>query len=141
MFDHDPRDRENDDPRDVEAHWITLGRGSAKDARDPFDDIRERDHDTRHRDPREPFVHGLELPRGPEREIVVDGRHRYELNGTSISSSGRSASSDQRGKTRSHRRKADGCATSRSRHDSRRRFAIIVICVVGSCCTRTMDRL
>jgi hypothetical protein len=27
------------------------------------------------------FLHDLELPRGPEREFVVDGDHRYELNG------------------------------------------------------------
>jgi hypothetical protein len=27
------------------------------------------------------FLHDLELPRGPEREIVTDGDHRYELNG------------------------------------------------------------
>lgn len=42
---------------------------------------RERDGRERDVDPRDPFVDGLELPRGPEREIVVDGGRRYELNG------------------------------------------------------------
>jgi len=66
MFDHDPRDRDNDDPRDVEAHWITLGRGSVDEhGRDPFDDVRDRGQDTRHRDLRDPFVATIELPRGP----------------------------------------------------------------------------
>src|SRR5438093_2873186 len=32
-------------------------------------------------DPRDVFLDGLELPRGLEREIVMDGDHRYELNG------------------------------------------------------------
>jgi len=27
------------------------------------------------------FLEALELPRGREREVVVDGDHRYELNG------------------------------------------------------------
>jgi len=81
MFSNDPRDRD-DDPRDVEAHWIKLGRGpSDEDPRDVYDDARERDRDPRDRDPRDPFVEGLELPRGLEREVVVDGDHRYELNG------------------------------------------------------------
>ena len=44
--------------------------------RDRDRDPRERDHD-----PRDVFLDGLELPRGLEREIVMDGDHRYELNG------------------------------------------------------------
>ena len=32
-------------------------------------------------DPRDVFLEGLELPRGLEREIAMDGDHRYELNG------------------------------------------------------------
>jgi len=81
MFDNDPRDRD-DDPRDLEAQWITLGRGSSDDdPRDVLDDPRERADDPRDRDPRDPFIDGLELPRGLEREIVIDGEHRYELNG------------------------------------------------------------
>src|SRR5438105_7367233 len=81
MFDNDPRDRD-DDPRDVEPHWIKLGRGPSDDGlRDVLEDTRERADDPRDPDPRDPFVEGLELPSGLEREIVVDGDHRYELNG------------------------------------------------------------
>jgi hypothetical protein len=81
MLDYDPRDRD-DDARDVEAHWIKIGRGpSDDDPRDVLEDTRERADDPRDRDPRDPFVEGLELPRGLEREVVVDGDHRYELNG------------------------------------------------------------
>src|SRR5262245_33814943 len=82
MFAYDPRDRENDDPRDVEAHWITLGRGSSEDHQlDAAEDTRERAEEQRGHDPRDPFVLTLELPSGPERELVVDDDHRYELNG------------------------------------------------------------
>jgi len=44
--------------------------------------FRDRDRDPRERDldPRDVFLDGLELPRGLEREIVMDGDHRYELN-------------------------------------------------------------
>jgi hypothetical protein len=76
MFDRfDPRDRD-DDPRhggDIyDARWDN-------DPRDRAEDCRERDRD---RDPRDPFVEGLDLPRGLEREIVLDERDRtYELNG------------------------------------------------------------
>src|SRR2546430_909161 len=82
MFDNDPRDRDDDPRDDVEAHWIRLGRGPSDDGfRDVLEETRERADDPRDRDPREPFVEGLELPSGLEREIVVDGDHRYELNG------------------------------------------------------------
>lgn len=83
----DPRDRD-DDRRDIEIHWIELGRGPASSHRD--EDPRDRDEDTRDRDPRDRerdhdprdvFLEGLELPRGLEREMVIDGDHRYELNG------------------------------------------------------------
>jgi DNA-binding MarR family transcriptional regulator len=65
----DPRDRE-DDPRDdfgiYDQRWD-----------DPREDDRDREHD-----PRDAFVEGLDLPRGLEREIVLDERDRpYELNG------------------------------------------------------------
>lgn len=86
MFDLDPRDRD-DDSRDVDVHWSTLGR---RPASDPHEDAsherdegaRDRDLDTRDRyaDPRDVFLRGLDLPRGPEREIVLDGNDRYELN-------------------------------------------------------------
>src|SRR2546430_26604 len=86
MFDFDPRDRD-EDVRDIEMPWVELRRESGLDRegvdpRDP-DDVRERDRDPRERDvdPRDAFVEGLELPRGLERAIVVDGDHRYELNG------------------------------------------------------------
>jgi hypothetical protein len=86
MFDSDPRDRD-DDVRDVEMPWTELGQAPSLE-REPDDsrdrgDVRDRDLDTRERDrdPRDVFLDGLELPRGLEREIVMDGDHRYELNG------------------------------------------------------------
>jgi len=85
MFDFDPRDRD-DDVRDVEMPWIELRHEpeldrEQDDSRDRGD-VRDRDRDTRERDhdPRDVFLEGLELPRGLEREIVMDGDHRYELN-------------------------------------------------------------
>ncbi len=81
-MDFDPRDRD-DDARDVEMPWVEPDRDLPLD-RDP-EDVRGRDDDTRDRerdgDPRGVFVANLELPRGPEREVVLDGDHRYELNG------------------------------------------------------------
>jgi hypothetical protein len=81
----DPRDRD-EDARDLEIHWIELGGVGVSDHRDedPRDrdeDVRERHRDSRDRDPRDVFLDGLELPRGLEREVVIDGDHRYELNG------------------------------------------------------------
>ena len=84
----DPRERD-DDHWEIEMHWIELGRGPASDQptdddpRDREEDVRDRDRDPRDRDhdPRDAFLDGLELPRGLEREIVMDGDHRYELNG------------------------------------------------------------
>jgi hypothetical protein len=85
----DPRDRD-DDVRDVEMPWVE-GDRDLKQGRDPDEwrgrdgsaPDRERDPAERERDgdPRDVFLGGLELPRGPEREIVLDGQHRYELNG------------------------------------------------------------
>jgi hypothetical protein len=85
-FDRDPRDLERDETRDIDIPWIELGRGSAsdreqEDPRERDEYIRNRHGDSRDRDPRDVFLEGLELPRGLEREIVVDGDHRYELNG------------------------------------------------------------
>ena len=76
----DPRDRD-DDPRNdsgiYDQRW--------DDPRDRDEDERERDRDRdrdRSHDPRDAFVEGLDLPRGLEREIVLDERDRtYELNG------------------------------------------------------------
>ena len=70
----DPRDRDNFDIYD--AHWLD-------DPRDPDDrDLGvERDRDSMNHDPRDAFVEGLELPRGVERELVLDDREQlYELN-------------------------------------------------------------
>jgi hypothetical protein len=88
MFDDfDPRDRD-DDTREIEMPWVELGRGpgSDREADDPRDrdvDTRDRDRDPADRevDPRDVFLDGLALPRGLEREVVMDGDHRYELNG------------------------------------------------------------
>jgi len=86
MFEFDPRDRD-DDRRDVEMSWIELGRAPGldreqDDCRDRDEDVRDRDRDPRERDldPRDVFLDGLELPRGLEREIVMDADYRYELN-------------------------------------------------------------
>ena len=88
MFDDfDPRDR-GDDVRDIEMPWIELGRDRSSDPdqdgpREHANDTRDRDRDAHERDhdPRDAFLHDLERPRGPEHEVVVDGDHRYELNG------------------------------------------------------------
>ena len=70
MFDRfDPRDRD-DDPRDggdiYDPRWDNDPRDRDEDWREPG---RDRDRD---RDPRDAFVEGLDLPRGLEREIVLD---------------------------------------------------------------------
>jgi hypothetical protein len=83
MLDFDPRDRDAE-VRDVQMAWVELGRAPALDRDDDaLRDRRDRDPDGRDRDfdPRDVFLDGLELPRGLEREIVMDGDHRYELNG------------------------------------------------------------
>src|SRR5206468_11073402 len=81
----DPRDH-NEDARDIEVHWMTMRRGPMsdredEDPRERDEDVRHRDHDPRDPDPRDPFLDRLDLPRGLDREIVIDGRERYELNG------------------------------------------------------------
>ena len=86
-LDFDPRDRDSDS-RDIEMRWVDLEQraGFDRDGRDALDrdpvDTRDRDRDARDRDvdPRDVFVHGLDLPRDRERELVLDGRDRYELN-------------------------------------------------------------
>lgn len=57
-------------------------RDDARD-RDGREDGRERVYDERDRDgdPREGLMHDLDLPRGEERELVVDRDRVYELNG------------------------------------------------------------
>jgi len=65
--------------------WVEVRESGVHDERDDWRDrdeeTRDRDADLRERDPRDSFVDRLDLPRGPEREIVVDGHRRYELNG------------------------------------------------------------
>jgi hypothetical protein len=96
----DPRDRRDDDWRDRDDDdSLTLGRGpsstgprddhSEDDPRNRDNDSRglERDRDSRNRDegidPRDVFMRDLDLPRGPEREIVHDARDReYTLRGS-----------------------------------------------------------
>jgi DNA-binding MarR family transcriptional regulator len=101
--DFDPRDvdsRERDDGiHDREDEWLTLVRGpgsaavrdgsSEDDVRDRDDDWREaRDRESRNRDddrgidPRDVFMRDLDLPRGPERELVHDRDRDYTLNGS-----------------------------------------------------------
>ena len=86
-MDFDLRDRDRgDEIRDVEMPWVDLRDQPGldreqDDVRDRDDDVRDRDAGERDIDPRDAFVDGLELPRGLEREIVLDGEHRYELNG------------------------------------------------------------
>lgn len=78
-MDFDPRDRDRDDDiRDVEMPCVDLRalEREQDDLRDRDEYVRERDSPERAIDPRDPFVEGLELPRGPEREVVVDGDHR-----------------------------------------------------------------
>src|SRR5438094_3385508 len=100
--DFDPRDvdsRERDDGiHDREDEWLTLGRGPGFAAvRDADDDVRDRDDDWREErdreprdrdndrsglDPRDVFMRDLDLPRGPERELVHDRDRDYTLNGS-----------------------------------------------------------
>jgi hypothetical protein len=86
MLDFDPRDCDHD-VRDIEMPWIELDHGQEpvreRDDSRERDDVRDLDRDGRERevDPRDVFLEGLDLPRGSEREIVIDGDHRYELNG------------------------------------------------------------
>jgi len=85
--DFDPRDRDRDDDvRDVDSAWVSLDGtpGHDRDRDDPRDlGDRDRDRDGRDRDfdPRDVFLDGIELPRGLDREVVLDGNERYELNG------------------------------------------------------------
>ncbi len=83
-MDFDPRESDrDDDSRDIEAQWVALDGASGPDRdQDDRHDVRDpdRDHD-RAFDPRDPFVDRLKLPRGADRQIVLDGNDRYELNG------------------------------------------------------------
>ena len=96
----DPRDRQDDDWRERDDEdALALGRGpgstgprddhSEEDPRKRGDDSRgvERDRDSRNRDggldPRDVFMRDLDLPRGPDRQIVHEARDReYTLRGS-----------------------------------------------------------
>jgi hypothetical protein len=82
--DLDARDRDDDDARQLgrgpgEVHESHTGNAS----HDPREDARwpDRDRDPRDRgfDPRERFIHDLNLPRGRERELVRDHDREYTL--------------------------------------------------------------
>jgi len=101
-MDFDPRDF--DDSRDRDRHedrgGPSLGRGpSSRDDDSEVDsgdgdDARwsERDHDTRDRDDtRDPFTRDLNLPHGPDREIVRDRDQEYTLRGAGGRSTGLAA--------------------------------------------------
>lgn len=79
--------------RDQDDHARDRGRGTSSnnrnddsgDDRHDRDDARwaERDRDPRGLDPRDVFMRDVDLPRGPEREIVHDARDReYTLRGS-----------------------------------------------------------
>lgn len=75
-MDFDPRD--STDPR--ERDESIYGSGSIEHVRDR--DSLDRYENVRDYDPRDPFVRSVDLPRGPERELVQDTReHLHELNG------------------------------------------------------------
>jgi len=107
--DFDPRDvdsREREDGiRDREDQYLSLGRGGGGLTTEPDDDVRSRDDDARderdrdvrdrHDDraldrgsrqhsngPRDVFVRDLDLPAGPDRELVRDRDRDYSLNGS-----------------------------------------------------------
>jgi hypothetical protein len=86
MLDVDPRDRGND-RRDLDVQWVQFGRGPSsgrgdEDASEQPQDPRDREREARDRttDPRDVFAAHLELPWNQDRELVLDGRDRYELN-------------------------------------------------------------
>ena len=85
MVDFDPRDRD-DDRRDLDVQWVQLGRGSSTGRGDGsserHQDARDREREPRDRttDPRDVFVVDVSLPRGLDRELVLERRDRYELN-------------------------------------------------------------
>jgi hypothetical protein len=96
---NDPRDRRDDDSRardDEDTPTFSRGPGSTGPREEHSeDDARNRDDSSgfeRHRDlrdrdegldPRDVFMRDLDLPRGPDREIVHDARDRqYTLRGS-----------------------------------------------------------
>ncbi len=72
MLDLDPRDFDSRD-RDDDRPDPSRGGRAGEDARD---------RDAESRDPRDVFLRDLDLPRGPDREMVRVHEHVYELNGS-----------------------------------------------------------
>ena len=89
MFDYEPREWDGHERDDGvcarEENWVSLGRGpnsaSAYDER-PHPTPRDRDEDRASLDPRDVFSRDLDLPGGPERELVRDRDRDYRLNGS-----------------------------------------------------------
>lgn len=86
----DPRDRD-DDRRDLEIQWVQLGRASSSgrvddDGTERHQDAREREREPRDRatDLRDVFAADLNLPRGQDRDLVLEARDRFELNGDDV---------------------------------------------------------
>ena len=79
--------RPDDDARTLDrSPDDTRSRADGPDGHDPRDEARglDRDRDAPGRDfdPREPFTRDLDLPRGPEREVVHDRDRDYSLRGS-----------------------------------------------------------
>jgi hypothetical protein len=76
--------------RDDDAQTLSRGPGDAKSSNNGGSDLRsdarwaERDRSAPERsvDPRDPFTRHVDLPRGPEREIVRDRGRQYTLRGS-----------------------------------------------------------
>lgn len=96
MFDRDPRDQDdrdrNDGIRDCEEDCLVLGRGSGPatahhdrtglDAGDRDRAARDREDANGFSDPRDVFSRDVDLPCGPERELVRGPGRDYRLNGS-----------------------------------------------------------
>src|SRR5438105_4412730 len=82
----DPRDRDDDEASDASAARsvsIDDGRDLDPDREREIDGERglDRDRDAGPPDPRDVFMHDVDLPRGDERETVFDRDRCYEING------------------------------------------------------------
>jgi hypothetical protein len=82
----DPRDRDDDDQGEASAAssvGVDDGRDLDPDRDREIDGQRglDRDRDAGPPDPRDVFLHDVDLPRGFEREAVFDRDRYYEING------------------------------------------------------------
>ena len=85
-LDFDPRDLERDETRDIDMPWIELGRGPVPPAKRTILATATRTVAIVTRANETPMIRETRSLtasncRGPEREIVFDGDHPYELNG------------------------------------------------------------